>query len=314
MSPKLPSQNLAYIFLALASLFWAGNIVLARALHADIPPIALNFWRWTVALVIFLPFAAGTVRAQWPAVRREWRYLALLGFTGMAAFHSLQYTALNLTTAVNVSLILAITPVAIPVLAWMLWGDRMTPRQGLGIVLSFAGVAAIVTRGDPLAVLSRGLAPGDIVEIAAMILWSLYSTLVRWRPGDLHPNTVLLGSMAPAVLFLLPFYLWESAFIRPMPMNGQALAMIAYVSLMASIAAFVLFNRAVEVVGPTRAGLFIHLIPMFATAAAVALLGERLQAYHGAGAAAIAVGLLLTTMQRRNVGRARTEIKAQARP
>ncbi len=120
--------------------------------------------------------------------------------------------------------------------------------------------------------------------------------------------------MAPAVLFLMPFYLWESAFIRPMPMNGQALAMIAYVSLMASIAAFVLFNRAVEVVGPTRAGLFIHLIPMFATAAAVALLGERLQAYHGAGAAAIAVGLLLTTMQRRNVGRARTEIKAQARP
>lgn len=299
MSPKLPSHKLAYLFLALASMFWAGNIVLARALHADIPPIALNFWRWTVALAVFMPFAFATLRAQWTSALREWRYLALLGFTGMAAFHSLQYTALNLTTAVNVSLILAITPVAIPAISWTLWGERVSLRQGIGIMLSFAGVAAIVTRGDPLAVLSRGLAAGDLVEVAAMILWSLYSTLVRWRPADLHPNTVLVGSMVPAVLSLLPFYLWETANIRPMPTDWQALAMIAYVSLLASIAAFVFFNRAVEAVGPTRAGLFIHLIPLFATGAAVTFLGEQLFAYHATGAVAIVAGLLLTTTQAR---------------
>jgi drug/metabolite transporter (DMT)-like permease len=295
MSHKLPSHNLAWIFLALSSMFWAGNIVLARALHADIPPIALNFWRWAVALAVMLPFTVGLVRTQWPAVRREWRYLALLGFTGMAAFHSLQYIALNLTTAVNVSLILAITPVAIPIMAWMFWGDRMTPRQGVGIFLSFVGVAAIVTRGDPMAVLSRGLAAGDLVEVAAMILWSLYSTLVRWRPADLHPNTVLVCSMAPAVLFILPAYLWETANIRAMPLDWQSVAMIAYVSMMASVAAFIFFNRAVEVVGPTRAGLFIHLIPIFATAAAVTFLDEQLFLFHGVGAAAIALGLYLTT-------------------
>lgn len=306
MSPKLPSRNLAYLFLALSSMFWAGNIVLARALHADIPPIALNFWRWSVALAVFMPFAFANLRAQWPSVRREWRYLALLGFTGMAAFHSLQYTALNLTTAVNVSLILAITPVAIPVMAWMLWGERVTLRQGAGIMLSFAGVAAIVTRGEPLSVLSRGLVAGDLVEVAAMILWSLYSTLVRWRPADLHPNTVLVGSMVPAVLFLLPLYLWETANFQPMPMHWRALALIAYVSLMASITAFVFFNRAVEVVGPTRSGLFIHLIPLFATGAAVAFLGERLYPYHAAGAVAIAAGLVLTTTQARKPGRGRS--------
>jgi drug/metabolite transporter (DMT)-like permease len=299
MSPQLPSHKLAWIFLALSSMFWAGNIVLARALHADIPPIALNFWRWTVALAIMLPFTVGLVRAQWPAVRREWRYLALLGFTGMAAFHSLQYTALNLTTAVNVSLILAITPVAIPIMAWMFWGDRITARQGAGILLSFVGVAAIVTRGDPMAVLSRGLAAGDLIEVAAMILWSLYSTLVRWRPPDLHPNVMLVCSMAPAVLFILPAYLWEAANVRAMPVDWQSLAMIAHVSLMASVAAFIFFNRAVEVVGPTRAGLFIHLIPIFATGAAVTFLDERLFLHHGVGAATIAAGLYLTTTQSR---------------
>lgn len=299
MSHQPPSQNVAYLFLALSSMFWAFNIVLARALHADIPPIALNFWRWTIALAVFLPFGVRQVRAQWAAVRREWSYLALLGFTGMAAFHSLQYYALNLTTAINVSLILAITPVAIPIMAWMFWDDRVTGRQGLGILLSFGGVAAIVTRGDPMAVLSRGLAAGDLVELAAMILWALYSTLVRWRPADLHPNTVLVCSMTPAVLFILPLYLWEDAFVRSMPLNLQSIATVSAVAVLASVLAFIFFNRAVESVGPTRAGLFIHLIPLFATAAAVAFLGEKLFAYHGFGAAAIAAGLYLTTTRGR---------------
>lgn len=299
MSHEPPSPKTAYLFLTLSSLFWAFNIVLARALHADIPPIALNFWRWSIALAIVLPF---TVRHAWlqrAAVRREWAYLSLLGFTGMAAFHCLQYSALNLTTAINVSLILAITPVAIPIMALMFWGDRVTPRQGLGILMSFAGVAAIVTRGDPVSVLSRGLAAGDLVELAAMILWALYSTLVRWRPADLHPNTVLVCSMTPAVLFILPVYLWEDAFVRSMPLTLQSLATVVAVALLASVLAFVFFNRAVESVGPTRAGLFIHLIPLFATAAAVVFLGERLFFYHAIGAASIAVGLYLTTTQAR---------------
>lgn len=299
MSHQPPSPKTAYLFLTLASLFWAFNIVLARALHADIPPIALNFWRWAIALAIVLPFMIRQTAAQWAAVRREWRYLALLGFTGMAAFHCLQYYALNLTTAINVSLILAITPVAIPIMAWMFWGDRLTARQGMGILLSFLGVAAIVTRADPLAVLLHGLAAGDLVELAAMILWALYSTLVRWRPADLHPNTVLVCSMAPAVLFILPVYLWEDAFVRSMPVTLQSVATVVAVAVLASVLAFIFFNRAVESVGPTRAGLFIHLIPLFATAAAVAFLGERLFPYHGIGAAAIAVGLYLTTTQGR---------------
>ena len=303
MSHQPPSHKVAYLFLALASLFWAFNIVLARALHADIPPIALNFWRWTIALAIVLPFTVGQVRAQWAAVRREWRYLALLGFTGMAAFHCLQYYALNLTTAINVSLILAITPVAIPIMAWMFWDDRLTARQGIGILLSFLGVAAIVTRADPMAVLSHGLAAGDLVELAAMILWALYSTLVRWRPADLHPNTVLVCSMTPAVLFILPVYLWEHANVRPMPFDLQSVATVTAVAVLASVLAFIFFNRAVEAVGPTRAGLFIHLIPVFATAAAVAFLGEKLFPYHAIGAAAIAAGLYLTTTRGHRAGK-----------
>ena len=280
--------------LVLASLFWAGNIVLARALHGDMPPVALTFWRWAVALLVLLPFTIGMARRQWPAIRREWKFLVLLGLTGMAVFHSLQYSALNLTTAVNVTLILAITPVVIPIMSRLIWGERLAITQGVGIVLSVAGVGAIVTRGDPLAALNHGLSGGDMVEVAAMLFWSLYSTLARRRPADLHPNVLLCASIVPAVLFTAPVYIWETVQVRAMPLTWQSVLLVGYIAVLASAVAFLFFNRAVEAVGPTRAGLFIHLVPLFATLAAVIFLGERLFAYHGYGALAILAGLYLT--------------------
>ena len=132
MTHRPVSPRLAYVMLVLASLFWAGNIVLGRAVHGDVPPVALTFWRWAVALLVLLPFTIGMARRQWPAIRREWKFLVLLGLTGMAVFHSLQYSALNLTTAVNVTLILAITPVVIPIMSRLIWGERLAMWQGAG--------------------------------------------------------------------------------------------------------------------------------------------------------------------------------------
>ena len=289
--------------LVLASLFWAGNIVLARALHGDMPPVALTFWRWAVALLVLLPFTIGMARRQWPAIRREWKFLVLLGLTGMAVFHSLQYSALNLTTAVNVTLILAITPVVIPIMSRLIWGERLAITQGVGIVLSVAGVGAIVTRGDPLAALNHGLSGGDMVEVAAMLFWSLYSTLARRRPADLHPNVLLCASIVPAVLFTAPVYIWETVQVRAMPLTWQSVLLVGYIAVLASAVAFLFFNRAVEAVGPTRAGLFIHLVPLFATLAAVIFLDERLFAWHGYGALAILAGLLLTAAPGRSAAR-----------
>ena len=134
----------------------------------------------------------------------------------------------------------------------------------------------------------------------------LATTLVRRRPPDIHPYVLLCASIAPAVLFIAPVYIWETVEVRAMPFTWQSVLLVAYIAVMASAVAFLFFNRAVEAVGPTRAGLFIHLVPLFATTAAVIFLGEQLFAWHGWGALAILAGLYLTA------GPGRAEVKPPA--
>ena len=290
----------AAALLAFSSLCWAGNIVLGRAVHAEIPPVGMNFWRWAVALALLLLFTARPLRRNWPAVRREWKLIVALGVIGMALFHSMLYLALATTTAINAALILAITPVAIAILSRFILGERLGPRQAAGTVLSLAGVGVIVTRADAGAVLGLRFAEGDVVMVFAMLAWALYSVLVKRRPVDLHPRAMLSATVIVAVAALLPVYLWESAAVRPLHFTWATVATIAYIAVFASVLAFMSFNHGIEVLGPNRGGLFMHLIPVFTTLLAILFLAERLQTFHVAGIAAIASGLYLSTAARRS--------------
>ena len=287
---------LAAGLLTVSSLAWAGNIVLARAVHADIPPVGLSFWRWTVALALLLAFTFPVLRRNGPVIRREWRRLFLLAFFGMTVFHTSIYVALNHTTAVNVALIMAAVPVLVPVLSWALYREPVAPRLVLGAAVSLVGVVIIITRADPAVVWGLRLSVGDLLAVLAMAAWSLYTVLVKRRPADLHPQSLLVVTIAFAVAMILPLYGLETIFIRPMPFSGQALAVVAYVSLIASLLAFLCFNRGIELMGPNRGGLFIHLVPVFATLLAVLFLDERLQHFHAVGVAAIALGLVIAAV------------------
>ena len=278
-----------------ASACWGGNIFIGRLLHAEVPPVALSFWRWALALVILLPFAWPRLRRDWPAIRRHWPALALLGFFGMAGFHTFLYLSVNYTTATNAALLIAICPVLVPVLAWAFYREPVTPRLLLATVLSLAGVAVVVTRGDLSRLLELSFNRGDLIMLIAVVTWSVYTVLLKRRPASLHPQSLLVATMAFATIFLLPVYLWESAVLRPMPVTQESLLAVAYVVIFASIIAFLCFNRGIEVLGPNKGGLFLHLIPAFAALLAFVFLGERLQPFHGLGIAAIAAGILLVT-------------------
>lgn len=303
--PLPPSRSLgasplfAALFLTISSACWGGNIVIGRLLHAEVPPAALSFWRWALALVLFLPFAWPRLRRDWPAIRRHWRALALLGFFGMAGFHTFLYLSVNYTTATNAALLIAICPVLVPVFAWAAYREPVTPRLLLATALSLAGVAVVVTRGDLAQLRTLSFNRGDLVMLVAVVTWSVYTVLLKRRPVELHPQSLLVASMAFAAAMLLPVYLWESAFVRTMPVTQDSLLAIAYVVLFASLLAFLCFNRGIEVLGPNRGGLFLHLIPVFAALLAFVFLGERLQPFHALGIAAIAGGILLATLGRR---------------
>jgi len=288
----------AALLLPISSACWGGNIVIGRIVHAEVPPVGLSFWRWVLALAIFLPFAWPHLRRDWSDVRRHWKRLALLAFFGMTAFHTALYLSVNYTTATNAALLVAICPVLVPLLARALYSDAVTPRVLLAIAVSLLGVAIVVLRGDPSRLWTLQVNAGDLIMLAAVFSWSMYTVMLKRRPAGLHPQTLLVTTMACAAAMLLPPYLWESLFVRSMPVTANALLAVAYVVVFASILAYLCFNRGIEVLGPSKGGLFLHLIPVFAALFAFVFLGERLQIFHAAGIAAIGAGILMATTAR----------------
>jgi len=295
MISKMPPA----LLLSLSALFWGGNFVVGRWAHTDIPPLNLTFWRWVASGVILLPFVAQGIWAHRTLIRKNIGLMIILAVTGMVMFHSFTYIALNTTTAINAAVVLASMPMVIPVVSFLVGDERLSPRQALGIGISVLGVVVIVSRGDWHVLVSLGFTPGDLWVLGAVVAWSVYSVMLRHLPkgeGKSLPPMVVLGTTNwIAVIVLLPFYLWEYSTVGGFTLTLSSVLVLAYVALFASIAAFVCWNAAVPQVGANKAGLFIHLIPLFASIFSIIFLGESLKTYHFIGIAPILVGIYLTT-------------------
>ena len=292
-----PRTGLAAALLVLCMAIWGSNVVVGRAVHGEVPPVGLAFWRNLVALLVVLPFARGFT-SQWPELRRHGGLLLAAGVIGAGLFNAVVYAALGSTTAINAALMMSLVPVVVPLLAYFLIDERLTLLQGAGIAVSLVGVVVIVTRGDWEILRSLSIVPGDLWMFLGMLCWSLYSVIVKRKSHALDGNVFLTGVLAIAVATLLPFYLWESASGRPVPLSGHAILAAAYVGIFPTALALLAFNRIVFVLGANRTALYNHLVPVFATLLAIAFLGERLATHHVIGASLIAAGLYLTTVGR----------------
>ncbi|MEY2932233.1 MAG: hypothetical protein RL033_2982 [Pseudomonadota bacterium] len=283
----------AYLLLAVASAAWAGNIVLSRAVRAEIPPIGMAFWRWLLALLLGGVVLVPSLLRNRAAVRRAWKLIVVLGALGMALFHSLLYAAVHSTSAINASLILAITPIFVPLASRLILGQGQTRRELFGAVLSTLGVGVIVSRGELAVFQHMTFSVGDLLMIVATAAWTLYSVVLKRKPAELPPSALLGACMIVALLSLLPFYVWESLTVQLVPFTRVSVLVIGYQALAASLLAYVCYNAAVAQVGPVHAGLSINLIPVFATVLALLFLDEQLHAFHLVGTLLIALGLLL---------------------
>jgi drug/metabolite transporter (DMT)-like permease len=287
-----------YLLLTFAVLAWSGNIVLGRAVHATIPPVALAFWRWSVAFLIVLLLGWRHVLRDRAALERSWRFVLLLALLGISAYNTLVYIGLGSTMAVNALLLQSAMPLVILVFSFLLFRERARPLQVAGIAASLAGVVVIASRGAPASLLHLAVAPGDLWVLTAILVYALYSALLRRRP-DVHPLSFLVTTFGIGAAVLLPFYVWETLTMAPLRPTPTAFVTIAYVAVFPSFLAYLCFNRGVELVGANRAGPFLHLMPVFGSLLAMLFLGERLQGFHLAGIALIAAGIALATAARR---------------
>lgn len=294
--PPTPSRSgllLACALATLAALIWSGNWVVVRAVRADVPPLGLNFWRWTAAALALAPFALRPALRDWPAARRDWRIVLALGALGAAIFHAMINTGLRATEAVNALLLNLTAPVIIVTLSWLWFRDRISRRQGLGVALALAGGVALAARGDLAALGALAVNPGDLWIMAAMLVWGAYSVLLKRRPGGIGGVSLLFYMSVTGVLLMAPAYAWETFVAgRPMALSAPTAIAVGYTGLCASVLAFLAYNGAVARLGPNAAGFFLLLMPVFGAALAIPLLGERLAPYHLVAFALVLLGVL----------------------
>lgn len=278
--------------LSVAPLCWAGNIVLARGVVEMIPPVSFALWRWTLAFVLLLPFAWGHVRRDWPLAMRYWKTVLFLSLTGITGFNTLLYTAVHTTTAINGALIQTAMPAVIVVICLVFFGERATRVQVLGVGLCMAGATAVVLRGRWATLQRMDFAQGDLIMVVAVLLYAMYSAGLRRRPR-IHPLSFMAVTFGTGALGLLPFYAWEMTRTPAFVPSIEIGASILYVAVFPSIVAYFCWNGGIDRIGPNRGGLFINLIPVFASLMAVVWLGESLALFHLAGMVLIVSGMAL---------------------
>ena len=288
-------QLTAFALLGLVMVLWAGNSIVGRAVRFDVPPFTLAFVRWLGASLILLPFAIAPLRRDWKAIEKAWKPILLLGLLGVGAFNALLYSGLRYTTASNALLLQAAVPALVVFLDRMFFAVRSPRLQTVGLAFSTLGVLAIVFEGDAARAMKLHFGIGDLLILASVLVWALYTVFLRLRPAIAPTSfvavTFFIGAAAMAPLAAGEWLSGET--IRwGLPVWGA----FAYVCVLPSIVSYFIFNSATRTVGPAKAGQAITLMPLFGAFLSAGLLGERLHGYHFAGMTLIVAGIVLSVL------------------
>jgi drug/metabolite transporter (DMT)-like permease len=294
-----PKPALAYALLTLAALFWTGNWVVGRMLADLVPPSALTFWRWAIALALLLPFVGPRLWAARSLLVREWRPIVALGLLGGGLHNVLQYWGLDYTLATNGAILNATTPVLIIVLGTLLFRDPFPRRAAAGAFIALAGTLALITRLDYAMLASVGPNRGDLLIFVSMVMLSGYTVGLRRRPSGLDPFSFLACF---AIVALVPVgigYAIEHAAGLRIVLNPTSIGGMLYIAVFPALLAYLFWDIGVRAVGAARAGVFMYLMPVFGSGLGMALLGERFALYHAVGMGLIFAGVAIATRVRR---------------
>lgn len=288
-SPRLLGVTLAVV----ATAIWSGNFAAARALRHQASPIEIDFWRWLLGLVVLLPFSWRPLRANWPAVRRHWRYLLLTGVIGVSAYNTLIYLAGQTTQAVNLSLLAVASPIFLILITRLVDKELLSWRRTVGLIVGAVGVTILITRGSLSALTQFTIHEGDLIMLLATALFAVYSALARHKPADLGHTTFLVTTIALGVLVLLPIYLTDLAMAGQTGLRGPTLAAIGYLGIGASALAYLAWNRSLALIGTAKAGFVYYLLPIFTGGEAVVFLGAPVTAVQGISLILIVGGIVV---------------------
>ncbi len=288
-----------------ATIIWSGNFIVARGLSGQFPPVQLAWYRWLVATAVLLPFGLREILREWERIKANIPYLSLTALIGVTVFNTLIYIAGQYTTALNLALIATFTPIFILILSRLFLNESITLRKITGIFISVFGVVSLVTKGDYSRLAGLDLNSGDLGMLMASGLFAAYSILVRKKPREMGQTAFLCAIFTLGLLFLSPWALWENLRGGAVIFSAEVIGAIFYIGIGASLISFLLWNRAVLFIGPTRAGFIYYSLPLFSGIEALLILGEPVTTAHFYSGVFIIGGIVLATkpydLKRRDV-------------
>lgn len=289
-----------YLYALLATAFWSVNFIIARGLSNEISPVSIAFYRWSAATLFFLPFSIRSFCRDFSIIRKHLLYICITSLLGISLFNTFIYIAGHSTSAINMSMIAITAPVFIVIFSRIFLKEKISFHKILGIVIVFSGALLLITKGKPSSVLELTPAGGDLWMLLAAMIFAAYSILIKLKAAELRLIPFQLSLLITGTLFLLPFFLQDLLIGdgSKQIFNGRILIAILYVGIFASLAAFLLWNKAIAIVGPVRTGMIYYLLPLFSSILASLFLDEEIRLYHLFCLLLIVGGILITTYKK----------------
>ncbi len=286
----VPARKLysnAYPLLAMTMLFWGGNAIAARLAVGEISPMVLTAGRWFVVVIFIALFLRREVQEVLPVLRERWRFALMMGTFGYTVFNAMMYVAGHYTTAVNITLLQGAIPIFTLIGAFFAYGTPVRGMQVIGIIVTMLGVALTASGGSLARLAALAINFGDVLMVVACAFYAGYTVALKKRPA-MSGLAFFAGMAFAAALVSIPFLAVEMAMGKSQWPGWKGIAILTYVAIGPSFLAQVFFMRAVELIGPGRAGLFANLVPVIGAVLAVLILGEPFGWHH-----AVSMGLVL---------------------
>ena len=291
-----------YLFALGATAIWSGNFIIARGLSDTISPISLAFWRWTVAVIVFLPFALKPLIAEWNLIKKNFLYICVTSLLGVTIFNTLLYFAGQTTSAVNLSLISITFPIFIVLLSSIFFGEQITVYKVAGILFVVTGVVLLITKGNFSSLLDISFAIGDLWMLLAAITFAVYSLLLKRRPQSMSIWAFQFATFIFGLIFLAPFFFWQNVTVPQSEFDIKTGLAILYIGVFASLVAFTFWNKAIVLVGPSKAGMIYYTLPVFSGISAFIFLNETITIIHLFSALLILPGILIANFESKKSG------------
>ncbi len=285
---------MGYFFAVVATIIWAGNFIIARAFHDNILPIGLAFWRWAIAVITLTPFAVRVTVADWKLVQKNFRYLIVSALSGVTIFNTLIYIAGHTTQAINLALIASYSPIFVVLMSRIFYGEMISLNRTKGILVTVIGVVLLLTKGSLDKLLSISFTIGDLYMLLAAIIFAGYTMLVKRKPPTMGMRTFTLSTFSLGLLFLIFFYALECWIYHHVVFNPSLILALLYIGVLSSVVAFLAWNKAITLIGPSRTAFIYYLIPIFSGIAAWLLLGEAITLVHIFSMLLIVFGIIMT--------------------